>query len=56
MSIGHAVAPATGWIINGFETLVFLAIWAGVMILYGLWRSLNRPEPDAIRPSGPTGL
>jgi hypothetical protein len=56
MSIGHEAAPLAGWIINGFESLVFLVIWVGVVVLYGLWRSLNRPEPDTIRPSGPTGL
>jgi len=55
MSIGHEAAPMAGWIINGFETLVVLATWVGVVVLYGLWRSLNRPEPDPIRPSGPTG-
>jgi hypothetical protein len=55
MSIGHEAAPMAGWIISGFETLVVLAVWVGVVVLYGLWRSLNRPEPDPIRPAGPTG-
>ena len=31
-------------------------LWFAVVLLYGLWRSAARPDPDAIRPSGPTGL
>lgn len=41
--------------LSGFQAIVFLWIWVGVTLLYGLfWRSLYRPEPDPIRPSGPS--
>ena len=40
-------------IISGYHAWVFLWIWVPAVLLYGLWRSLYRKEPDAIRPSGP---
>ena len=39
--------------IDGFVTWVALWGWVGVVLLYGFWRSLSRPDPDPIRPSGP---
>lgn len=49
MNETHAV-----WEISGFEALVFLAVWTVAVLFYGLfWRSMNRPEPDPIRPPGP---
>jgi hypothetical protein len=48
--------PSTlGWIISGFQFIVFLWIWVVVVLLGGLIRSLYRPEPDPIRPPGPIG-
>lgn len=52
----HEAEHLAGWIITGFQYVVALWVWVAVVLLYGLWRSAARPEPDAIRPSGPTGL
>ena len=46
-------AEHTGSVISGFHMWVFLWIWVPVVLIYGLWRSLYRPDPDEIRPSGP---
>lgn len=44
----------TGGMINGFQAMIFLWTWLGVVLIHGLfWRSLQRPEPDPIRPAGP---
>ena len=48
------VAGATGWAVNGFQATVALWIWSAVVLLFGLWRSLYRSKPDAVRESGPT--
>jgi hypothetical protein len=52
----HGAEPTVGWIINGFQSTVFLWVWAAVVLLYGLWRSWTKPDPDPIRSSGPTRL
>jgi hypothetical protein len=39
---------------SGFQALLTLIVWFAVVALYGLYRSWLRPDPDAIRPSGPT--
>jgi hypothetical protein len=54
--MAHETAAATGWIVSGYQAWVILWIWVGVMLLHGLWRSTSRPEPDPVRPSGPTKL
>ncbi len=39
---------------SGFETMVILWGWVLVVVVYGLFvRSIRRPEPDPVRPSGP---
>jgi len=43
----------TGWILTGFQAQVFAWCWVVLVLLYGLYRSFTRPDPDAIRPSGP---
>lgn len=45
--------PNPGWMINGFQTVVFL--WASVLLvlLHAAWRSLAGQETDPIRPTGP---
>ena len=49
-------AQASGWLINGFQTMVFLAGWSVAVVVYGLfWRSISRSDPDPVRPSGPLG-
>jgi hypothetical protein len=48
--------PVAGWIISGFQYACLLWVWSALVALYGLWRSMVRPEPDDIRSSGPTGL
>jgi hypothetical protein len=45
----------TGWIITGFQTQVFVWCWIVFVLLYGLYRSFTKPDPDAIRPAGPVG-
>jgi len=42
------------WMISGFQTQVFLWGWTVLVLLHGLYRSFTSPEPDSIRPSGPT--
>jgi len=52
----HETAQAAGWLIDGFQTMALLAIWGLAVVAYGFfWRSLSRPEPDAIRSPGPLG-
>ena len=46
-------APTAGWTFGGFEAMLTLVIWVALMLLHGLFRSLYRPDPDPIRPSGP---
>jgi hypothetical protein len=50
------IDPVAGWIINGFQYVSLIWIWTALVALHGLWRSMAQPEPDAIRPSGPSGL
>jgi hypothetical protein len=50
------VEPVSGWMVSGFFAWVTLWVWSAVVLLYALWRSFSRPEPDPIRPSGPTGV
>lgn len=44
---------ASGWMITGFQSWVFLWIWVGILVVYGVWRSLGGARPDPIQPSGP---
>jgi len=39
--------------ISGFSAIVTLWVWLILVLLHALFRSTVRPEPDAIRPSGP---
>jgi hypothetical protein len=43
----------TGFMPDGFLAWVILWVWVAVALLYGLYRSFARAQPDAIRPSGP---
>jgi len=45
--------PAPAWIITGFQTVVVLWGWGGLVLLHAAWRSLQGPEVDPIRSSGP---
>ena len=42
-----------GWMVSGYFAWVALWVWCAVVLLYGLWRSFSRPDPDPIRPPGP---
>ncbi len=42
-------------VISGFQAVCAVWIWVAVVVLFGLWRSAVKPEPDAIRQSGPFG-
>ena len=52
MSVANA---ASGWLVNGFESVVVLWAWMAMALLHGLWRSMWKPAADPIRPAGPTG-
>lgn len=39
--------------IDGFGFMVGLWVWTVLMLAHALWRSTARPQPDAIRSSGP---
>ena len=52
MLIGNAVS---GWLVSGFEVIVFIWAWVALALLHGLWRSMWKPAADPIRPAGPTG-
>jgi len=52
----ESAATTAGWILSGYQAFVVLWVWVACVLLYGLWRSAVRPEPDAIRASGPTNL
>jgi hypothetical protein len=52
----HGTESHAGWIISGFQAIVGLWIWVAAVLLYGLWRSTAKSDPDPIRPSGPTNL
>ncbi len=41
--------------ISGFSAMVAVAIWGGLVLIHGLYRSLLRPAPNPIRPAGPGG-
>lgn len=49
-----SVEPQAGWYVTGFQAQVLLWVWCVAVLLYGLWRSVVHPDPDPIRPSGPT--
>ena len=49
----HVASSASGWVIDGFDALIVLAVWCALVLLYGLFRSVSKPEPNKIRPSGP---
>jgi hypothetical protein len=44
---------APGYMISGFQAMVFVGVWVGVVVVYGLVRSLGSADPDPIRPPGP---
>ena len=47
-------AQEMGWMLTGPQAIATLWVWLAVVLAQGLlWRSLRRPEPDRIRPSGP---
>jgi len=46
-------APASGWIVSGFQYVVALWVWTVIVLLNGAIRSAYQPEPDPIRSSGP---
>mgnify|MGYP001825680210 CR=1 FL=1 len=52
----HQLQPSAGWIVSGFQAVVVLWAWVAVVLIHGLWRSVAKPDPDAIRSSGPTKL
>jgi len=52
----HETGGDAGWLITGFQYSVVLWVWVAAVVLYGLWRSVAKPDPDPIRPAGPTGL
>jgi len=45
--------PIPGWMIDGFQTVVFLWGWVLLVLLHAVWRSLAGPETDAVRETGP---
>ena len=49
---GHAAGPGA-WIISGWDALVVVLVWCVLVALYGVFRSVSKPDPDPIRPSGP---
>ena len=44
---------ARGFMPDGSFAWIVLWVWLGATVLYGLVRSVVRPAPDPIRPSGP---
>jgi len=48
-----ADASSAGWVIDGFQAVAALWVWAVVMLLHAAWRAVAGPETDPIRPSGP---
>ena len=50
---GHVASSAGGWVIDGFDALIVLAFWCVLVLLYGLYRSVSKPDPNEIRPAGP---
>lgn len=38
---------------TGFQAITSIAIWLGIVLVYGLFRSLGEAGQDPIRPSGP---
>lgn len=46
-------AHSTGWLLTGFQTMVALVAWSGIVLLHVLFRLAKRPEADPIRLSGP---
>ena len=49
----HEVEAPAGWIVSGFQAVFVLTVWCALVMSYGIYRSVARPEPDPIRPSGP---
>ena len=41
--------------INGFQAMIGLWVWAGVVALYAAYRAITKQETDPIRESGPVG-
>jgi hypothetical protein len=46
-------STAAHGMITGFMAIVALWVWVGAVLLYALFRSTARSDPDPIRPSGP---
>lgn len=49
----HGLTQGTGWIPTGYQAMVCLAVWLGIVTAHAVWRSLASAEPDAIRQAGP---
>lgn len=49
----HGLSDPHGWMPTGYQAMVSLAVWIGIVVAHAAWRSVARPEPDAIRSSGP---
>lgn len=43
----------SGWLPDEFLSMVLVGFWVIAVLLFGIWRSVIRPDPDPIRPSGP---
>ncbi len=41
------------WVITGFQSVVLLWAWGGLVLLHAVWRSLLGAETDPIRQAGP---
>lgn len=46
-------ADLGGWFLDAGSYRIFLAVWLGVALIYGLWRSRGTSKQDPHRPSGP---
>ena len=53
MMTGLSQTPPDAAAISGFQAMVGLWIWCGIVVLHGLWRSFGSPDPDPIRLAGP---
>ena len=44
---------APNWFPAADPLLWLLGAWLVLVLAYGLWRAVAKPDPDTIRPSGP---
>ena len=49
----HDSIPAPGVLLEGFTAMIAPVAWTAIVLFHGIWRSIDRPAADAIRPSGP---